>query len=132
MKWIIAFAIAGIVFPALDALWLRSTVDRLYRPVIGNLLADKFRVGPALAFYAFYVSGIIYFAAGHGIAENDVSAAALNGAILGAVCYATFDFTNQAVMKSWSTRISVIDIMWGTFATAVTAAIATWAALNLF
>ncbi len=54
----------------------------------------------------------------------------LNGALLGALCYATFDLTNQAVMKIWSTQISVMDIAWGAFATAVASGIACWATLK--
>jgi uncharacterized membrane protein len=44
---------------------------------------------------------------------------ALTGAMLGAMCYATYDLTNQATLKVWATRITVIDICWGTFLTAV-------------
>ena len=53
-----------------------------------------------------------------------------NGALLGALCYATFDLTSQAVMKVWATKISMLDIMWGAFATGVTAAIAAFVTLK--
>ena len=43
----------------------------------------------------------------------------LTGAMLGGLCYATYDLTNQATLKVWATHITLIDIAWGTFLTAV-------------
>ena len=43
----------------------------------------------------------------------------LYGGLLGALCYATYDLTNQATLKVWATHITLIDIAWGTFLTAV-------------
>ena len=56
--------------------------------------------------------------------------AAINGILLGALCYATFDLTSQAVFKVWATHISVLDILWGAFATGAASAVATYAALR--
>ena len=50
------------------------------------------------------------------------------GALLGAICYATYDLTNQATLRSWSTTVTIADIVWGAFATAVAASAATFAA----
>src|SRR5665811_1799666 len=38
--------------------------------------------------------------------------------------YGTYDLTNQATLKNWSTTLSVIDMGWGTVLTAVSAVIA--------
>ncbi len=35
------------------------------------------------------------------------------------VAYATYDLTNQATLRVWSTQISVIDIAWGAGITAL-------------
>ena len=40
----------------------------------------------------------------------------MNGALLGALCYATFDLTSQAVFKVWATHVSLMDITWGALA----------------
>ena len=50
--------------------------------------------------------------------------------LLGALCYATFDLTSQAVMKVWATHVSVLDILWGAFVTGAASAAATWAVLR--
>ncbi len=129
-KWVIAYISAAIVFGILDAIWLRWAGPNLYEPVIGEIMAENFRIAPAAAFYLVYLAGMCWFAIKPGLESGQVSTALLNGAILGAVCYATFDLTSQAVFKVWATHISVADILWGTFVTGTSAAIATWVTLK--
>ncbi len=129
-KWVIAYISAAIVFGVMDAIWLRWAGPNLYEPVIGEIMAENFRIAPAAAFYLVYLTGMCWFAIKPGLESGQVSTALLNGAILGAVCYATFDLTSQAVFKVWATHISVADILWGTFVTGTSAAIATWVTLK--
>ena len=130
MKWIIAYVAAAIAFGVLDSLWLRWAGPNLYRPVIGSIMADEFRKGAAIAFYLIYLLGMMWFAVKPGLASGSVATAMLNGALLGALCYATFDLTSQSVMKVWATHISLADIAWGAFATAIACGVATWAAMK--
>jgi uncharacterized membrane protein len=53
--------------------------------------------------------------------------AALLGAAFGFVAYATYDLTNQATLKVWATRITLLDLSWGTFVTATGATAGFWA-----
>ena len=126
MTWIIAAITAALVFGALDAVWLSWAGPNFYRPRLGDILADSFRMMPALVFYAAYIAAIVWFAVRPGLSLG-IGAAALNGALLGAICYATYDLTNQATMRTWSTTVTVADIAWGAFATAVAAAAASFA-----
>ena len=130
MQYIIAYVCAAIVFGVLDAMWLSWAGPNLYRPVIGEIMAENFNVGAAAAFYFIYLAGMIWFAIKPGLDAGSVATAALNGVLLGALCYATFDLTSQAVFKVWATKVSVMDIMWGGFATGVTSAVTTWAVLR--
>lgn len=127
MQWIAAYIAAGLIFGALDAAWLRWAGPNLYRPVLGELLAASFRPAPAIAFYLLYIAAVVWLAvrAGH---AGGIGAAALNGALLGAICYATYDLTNQATMKVWPLHVTLADIAWGAFATAVAASAGCWAA----
>lgn len=127
MTWIVAIAAFALLFGGLDALWLGWAGENLYRPRIGELLADSFRLGPAIAFYGAYVAGVAWFALRPGLVEGP-DAAALNGALLGALCYATYDLTNHATMKVWPVSITLIDVAWGTFATGAAATAAVWIA----
>ena len=127
MKWIIAYIAAAVSFGVLDAIWLRWAGPNLYRPNLGELMAESFRIGPALVFYALYIAGMVWFAIRPGL-SGGLGTAALNGALLGALCYATYDLTNQATLKVWPVHITIVDIIWGAFATCVAATIATYVA----
>ena len=130
MQWITAYFTAAVAFGTLDALWLRWAAPNLYRPLIGELLADSFRLVPALAFYVLYIGGMVWFAVRPGLAQG-VPYAVLNGALFGAICYATYDLTNQATLKVWSTQMTLIDIAWGAAATALASGIAVFAVQKL-
>lgn len=129
-KWIIAYGTAALAFGALDAIWLRWASGNLYRPVIGEIMAKDFNVAAAGAFYFIYLAGMTWFAIKPGLESGTVQAALLNGILLGALCYATFDLTSQAVFKVWATHVSVLDILWGAFATGTASAVATWVTLR--
>lgn len=129
-KFLIAYASAAVIFGILDAIWLRWAGENFYRPVIGEIMADEFRVAPAAAFYFLYLAGMVWFAIRPGLESGSVATALLNGVLLGALCYATYDLTSQAVLKVWATKISVIDILWGAFATGTASALATWVTLR--
>lgn len=131
MKLFVAYVVAAVSFGLLDLIWLRWAGPNLYRPVIGEIMAEEFRVGPAVAFYLIYLAGMVYFAIRPGLESGSVVTATINGAILGALCYATFDLTSQAVFKVWSTQISIMDIAWGAFATALACAAATAVTLKI-
>lgn len=109
MTWIVAAITAALVFGALDAVWLSWAGPNFYRPRLGDILADSFRMMPALVFYAAYIAAIVWLAVRPGLSLG-IGAAALNGALLGAICYATYDLTNQATMRTWSTTVTVADI----------------------
>ena len=116
----LAFA---LVFGALDFVWLSLAGKHLYQPALGELLAEKVRIAPAVLFYVLYVAGAVFFAAGPALNSGDWRQAALRGAFFGLVAYATYDLTNQATLKIWSTRVTLADLAWGTAVTAVSAAV---------
>lgn len=130
MQWIIAYLAAGISFGILDALWLRWAGPNFYRPALGDLLAEQFRMGPALVFYLLYVAAMVWFAVRPGMALG-VPHAVLNGALLGGIAYATYDLTNQATLKVWPLHVTLVEIAWGASATALACGIAAFAVRQL-
>ena len=130
-KYLVAYGLAALAFGALDAVWLRWAGENFYRPIIGEIMADEFRAAPAGVFYFLYLAGMVWFAIRPGLQSGSVTTAMLNGVLLGALCYATYDLTSQAVLKVWATKISVVDIFWGAFATGTAATIATWGTLKI-
>ena len=98
----------------------------LYQRELGPLLLAKPNFGAAAVFYVLYLIGVGYFCVMPGIADASVMRGAVNGLLFGVIAYATYDLTNLATLKGWSTTIVWVDIAWGAFATAVASAVAVW------
>lgn len=126
------FAVAFVSLIGLDSLWLTKIAPKLYKDNIGHLMADKPNLIPAGIFYIIYIAGAVYFVIYPAFNEKSVFQALLRGALLGLVCYATFDLTSQAVFKNWPTKITIIDMIWGTLLTASICAVSTFIAIRLF
>ena len=120
---IIAYIATGVAFLGIDAVWLSFAANRLYRPQIGPLMLEKFSVPPAALFYLIYIGGIVFFAIAPALASGRWTAALVRGALLGFVAYATYDLTNQATLKGWSSTVTVADLCWGTFVTGAAASV---------
>ncbi|MEY3293317.1 MAG: DUF2177 family protein [bacterium] len=120
-KYIAAYLGAGLTFAAIDAVWLTNMTDRLYRPVLGPILADKPDMQAAVAFYLISIFGTVFLAIAPALRQGAWQRAAINGAVLGFVAYATYDLTNQATLKVWSLHLTLIDLAWGTTLTSVSA-----------
>ena len=121
MSYIVAYIAAAVVFLAGDAGWLTLTGPRLYRPVLGPMLAEKPNIGAAVVFYALYLFGLVFLAIAPAMRTGAWRTATLNGLVFGVVAYATYDLTNQATLSLWSTRLTLIDMAWGAAATALAA-----------
>ena len=122
-----AYATAALAFLAIDAVWLSTMANLLYRPLLGEMLAPQFALAPAVLFYVIYIAGIVFFAIRPALATGRLATAALNGAALGFVAYATYDLTNHATLRNWPVIITVADMIWGTVLTSV-ASVAGYAA----
>ena len=117
----IAYIATAFVFLAIDAVWLTIAAQRLYRPLMGDMLLEGFRLAPAALFYLIYIAGIVVFAIVPALASDRWTTATSYGAFLGLFAYATYDLTNQATLKNWPVMVTVADLCWGTFLTAVAA-----------
>lgn len=117
-KYILAYIATGIAFALIDSVWLRNMYPRLYKPELGEMMmAGGFRLGPAIAFYVLYILGMMIFAVGPAMASGRWQTALVQGAMFGFFCYMTYDLTNMATLKSWSMKVVVLDIIWGTVLT---------------
>ncbi|PZO04486.1 MAG: DUF2177 domain-containing protein [Alphaproteobacteria bacterium] len=121
IKYLFAYLGAGLTFAVIDAVWLTTMVNRLYRPVIGPIMADKPDMTAAVIFYLISIAGTVFLAIEPALREGSWTRAALNGAVLGFVAYATYDLTNQATLSVWSWKLTITDIIWGTTLTSLSA-----------
>jgi uncharacterized membrane protein len=123
LGWITSALATAISFLALDSIWLSMAASRLYRPKLGPLLLDHFKLAPAAAFYLIYLLGIMVFAVAPAVASGRWTTALMRGALLGLVAYSTYDLTNQATLRGWSATVTIADLCWGCFVTGAAATI---------
>lgn len=118
---VIAYISTAFVFFAIDFVWLSKMTGLFYRARMGDMLLAQPNFAVAGAFYLIYVAGIVYLAVLPALTSGNWSTALISGAVLGLVAYGTYDMTNLATLKNWSLSLSIVDIAWGTFLTAVSA-----------
>ena len=124
MTHLIAYVTILIVFGIIDAIWLSQMAGRLYQPMLGDSMVENIRIIPAIVFYLFFPVGLVVFAVVPALREGSVLSALAAGALLGALCYATYDLTNYATLKSWTLQVTVIDIVYGAVVSGICAALA--------
>ena len=117
LKLLSSYAIATVFFFAIDMLWLGVIAKKLYREKLGFILSDEVNWTAAIVFYFIYIAGILFFAVYPALRDFSWQTALLNGAVLGFLCYATYDLTNMATIAKWPLQIVLIDIVWGTVLT---------------
>jgi uncharacterized membrane protein len=120
-RMLVAYAATLIVFCCCDFVWLGWIAKGYYQSQIGALLLAQPNWSAAVAFYALYAGGVCLFCIAPALDAASFGKAALLGAVLGALAYATYDLSNLATLKGWSIALSMIDIAWGAFVTAVAA-----------
>lgn len=117
----VAYVSTAIVFLGIDSIWLGVIAPAFYRKHLGEILLDQPNFLAAGLFYVIYIGGIVYFAISPALQGGGWVQAAISGAVLGFVAYATYDLTNWATLKNWSPVIVAADLAWGTFLTAAAA-----------
>lgn len=125
LRLIVTYLATALGFAAVDYVWLSQIGPKVYHPTLDSVLRpanDPVDMPAAIAFYLAYIAGLVALAVWPKRNEPLIQTT-VTGGILGAMCYATYDLTNQATLKVWATQISVADILWGTFVTAMGATI---------
>jgi len=79
-------------------------------------------LGIAALFYLFFTAAIVVLAVLPGLSGGSIGTTLLYGAILGLAAYGTYDITNLSTLKNWPVAMSLVDMAWGTFLTAFSAA----------
>lgn len=125
-----SFFIAALVFLLLDGIWLGYIAKSFYTENIGHLLRLNDGVlqpiwPAAIIVYIALISGLVLFVLPK--AKSCLKKASIWGAFYGFVTYATYDFTNLALIKNWPLHISVIDTCWGITLCSLTSAITVFA-----
>lgn len=117
MQLITLYLSTAIIFLGLDAIMLKNVMRPLFETRISHLLLDDLRLVPAGLFYLAYVAGVVWFVSLPAMASNAPVKALLNGALIGAMAYGTYEFTNFATLKDWAPKMVAVDLIWGTVLT---------------
>ena len=110
-----AYAVTLVVMGALDALWLGWLAIDFYRRELGPLMTDSVRIVPAALYYLLYPVAIVVLALTPRPAT--LGSAALRSAVLGAAAFGVYDLTNLATLRGYSVSMTIVDMLWGSFAT---------------
>jgi uncharacterized membrane protein len=115
----IGYCAALATLVVLDAMWLGVVSRAFYKARLGHLLLDRPNWPVAVLFYLILAIGIAVFPAA---TAGSWLSAVLHGALFGLVVYAAYDITNLATLRDWPMAVSLVDLAWGTVATAAAVA----------
>lgn len=113
------YLIALPIFLILDGLWLGLMAKTFYAKQIGFLFKTDINWIAALIFYLLFIVALILFVINPAVEKGSLTYALLYGALFGFITYATYDLTNLATLKDWSIMVTMVDLIWGSFVTAV-------------
>tara|TARA_A100001015_G_scaffold259969_1_gene304310 strand:+ start:130 stop:528 length:399 start_codon:yes stop_codon:yes gene_type:complete len=122
MIHVLLYIVTAIVFLALDVVMLKKVMYPLFSSNIGPMMLEDLRMGPAAVFYLFYVVGVVWFVSIPALNVGSIAQAFFAGAVLGALAYGTYEFTNFATLKGWTAQMVMVDVIWGAVLTGTSAA----------
>ena len=131
MAKLMTYLAVAMPFISIDLVWLKIMGDRLYRPTLGVILQSDPRVIPAAIFYVIYPMGLLALAVYPAQDAESAPLAFLLGLMFGFFTHSTYDLTNQASLRNWSTMLTVVDVGWGSPLAALSALIGYLASMRL-
>jgi uncharacterized membrane protein len=118
-SYLLAYFAALITLIVADYFWLGTLMADFYKSHLGAVLLVQPRLGPALGFYLMYIAGLLFFAVSQGVAKNSIMSSAVRSALFGIVAYGTYDLSNWATLTMWTPDITLADMTWGAFVSAI-------------
>jgi uncharacterized membrane protein len=113
MQLLVLYLSTLVIFLVVDAVGISTIIKPVFARHVGDMLADPLRLGPAAVFYLFYIGGVLWFVSVPALAAGRPMQALLGGALLGLLCYGTYEFTNLATLRGWSFEQVILDMTWG-------------------
>lgn len=122
------YAIALVVFFAVDLLWLGVVAKPFYDQHLAHLLRKNVLWPAALAFYLFFLVGLLVFVVVPAVEADSIVRALVLGVFYGFITYQTYELTNYALIDRWPRIVVVVDIAWGMALSGVVAVATTFVA----
>ena len=121
LQFLAAYGVTLVVMAALDGAWLGWLAKDFYKAQLGTLMTDSVRIAPAALYYLLYPVAIVFLAL---VPSGSLGEAALRSAVLGLTAFGVYDLTNYSILRGYTLQMTVVDMAWGTFATAVGGSVA--------
>ena len=115
---ILATIFVALIFLIIDVIWLSFAVKQFYRPNLGPLLLEKPIMWAAILFYVIYVIGLSIVIISPNLYQENTLKFLIQAFAFGFVAYGTYNLTNMATLKGWSTSVVFVDMFWGGLLTA--------------
>lgn len=110
MNTFIIFITSFISYIILDLLWLGVIAKPFITKSLAPWMTGGFKLWPAVVVYVLLAIGFTFFVLPK---VTCVGTAFLWGALLGAIIYGVYDFTNYATIANWPIKFLFVDWMWG-------------------
>ncbi len=126
MKILFTYLAALLSLSVLDAFWILFAAKGFYAKHLGFLFMKDANILPIIAFYPIYSLAIALLAVVPALEAQSLTGALWRGALLGLAAYSAYDLTNHATIANWPLIVTIADIAWGVFVTALASGIAYW------
>lgn len=106
------FFLTVLIFLGVDFIWLALVAKRFYDSELAGF--ERIVRWPAvILIYLLLALGVSIFVLPK--AAGIPSKALVYGGLLGLIAYATYDLTNFAILKNFTLKMTIIDVLWGMF-----------------
>ena len=119
----LTYIVSVPVFFIVDMIWLGVIAKGFYRKALEPLITPDINWIAAIIFYLLFLVGVLIFALLPGMEKRSLIYTIAMAALFGFIAYATYDLTNLATIRDWPLMLSIVDMVWGAFLSASTAAI---------
>jgi len=117
MEFLAHFFVAAVVGVLIDAIWTAGIAKDFYEDQLDRILADRPNPFPIVLFYFVFIWAVLYLVIEPSLINHSFSWLLKHAAVLGLVMYATYNLTNAATLKHWSSKLTIVDVAWGIFLT---------------
>ena len=121
------YILTAVIFLVIDAIMLTFVMKPLFTKHLGDAMRDSPMMAPAGLFYLAYVAGLVWLVSVPALRADLPQQALIQGAVVGAMAYGTYEFTSMSIMKNWSWQMVATDTIWGAVLTGFSA----WAGVVL-
>lgn len=106
------FFLTLLIFLGIDLLWLGLIAKNFYNKQLAAF-PRTLNLPAAFLSYLLIVTGIVVFVLPK--AAGNTTHTLLYGALFGLITYGVYDLVNLATLADWSVKMTLIDMLWGTF-----------------